>query len=177
MIAEIGVDLILSKTLSKLMFEQQRYLDVFKLGVGFLCRGYATLLERYSSLHEQLTVKIKAVLPFLPSLASAEHQDVPCESPSKNPTRGPHLVECAAAIAKSPPVVVSIIPIHWKLFVSLFFMCFYCVGLLACSLACLTFILIIYLYIYQEPTDIPSRKKLMRCVCARGWCVRRGSLL
>ena len=29
----------------------------------------------------------------------------------------------------------------------------------------------------QEPTDIPSRKKLMRWVCARGWCVRRGSLL
>ena len=37
--------------------------------------------------------------------------------------------------------------------------------------------LFIYLYIYQEPTDIPSRKKLMRWVCARGWCVRRGSLL
>ena len=27
---------------------------------------------------------------------------------------------------------------------------------------------IIYLFIYQEPTDIPSRKKLMRWVCARG---------
>ena len=32
--------------------------------------------------------------------------------------------------------------------------------------------LIIY---YQEPTSIPSRKK--RSECARGWCVRRGSLL
>ena len=28
-----------------------------------------------------------------------------------------------------------------------------------------------YFYIYQEPTDIPSRKKLMRWVYARGWCV------
>ena len=28
--------------------------------------------------------------------------------------------------------------------------------------------LFIYLFIYQEPTDIPSRKKLMRWVCARG---------
>ena len=35
----------------------------------------------------------------------------------------------------------------------------------------------INLFIYQEPTDIPSRKKLMGWVCARGWCVRRGSLL
>ena len=32
--------------------------------------------------------------------------------------------------------------------------------------------LLIYIYIYQEPTDIPSRKNLMRWVCAR-----RGSLL
>ena len=32
--------------------------------------------------------------------------------------------------------------------------------------------LINYLFIYQEPTDIPSRKNLMRWVCARGWCVR-----
>ena len=28
---------------------------------------------------------------------------------------------------------------------------------------------------FQEPTAIPSRKK--GCRCARGWCVRRGSLL
>ena len=34
-----------------------------------------------------------------------------------------------------------------------------------------------YYYYLQEPTDIPSRKKLMRWVCARGWCVRRGNLL
>ena len=28
--------------------------------------------------------------------------------------------------------------------------------------------IIFFIYIYQEPTDIPSRKKLMRWVCARG---------
>ena len=43
--------------------------------------------------------------------------------------------------------------------------------LLVCSL------LLLLLLLLQEPTDIPSRKKLMRWVCARGWCVRRGSLL
>ena len=32
--------------------------------------------------------------------------------------------------------------------------------------------LLLLLLLLQEPTDIPSRKKLMRCVCAR-----RGSLL
>ena len=80
------------------MFEQQRDLDVYKLGVGFLCRDCAMLLERYASLHEQLTVKIKAVLPLLPSLASAEHHDVPGKSPIKSPTRGSHLVECAATM-------------------------------------------------------------------------------
>ena len=37
--------------------------------------------------------------------------------------------------------------------------------------------LLLFFFLFQEPTDIPSRKKLMRWVCARGRCVRRGSLL
>ena len=41
----------------------------------------------------------------------------------------------------------------------------------------LLLLLLPLLLLLQEPTDIQIRKKLMRWVCARGWCVRRGSLL
>ena len=36
--------------------------------------------------------------------------------------------------------------------------------------------ILLYIFLLQELTAIPSRKK-MRWVCARGWCVRIGSLL
>ena len=76
----------------------------------------------------------------------------PGESPCKSPTRGPRLVECAAANAESPPVVVSIIPIHCKLFICLFCTSLYYIGLLACSLACLTFILLYIAIDYTSNT-------------------------
>ena len=55
-----------------------------------------------------------------------------------------------------------------------------CKGVLQLLLSLLLLLLLLLLFLLlllQEPTDIPSRKKLMRCVCARGWCVRRGSLI
>ena len=94
----------------KLMLEQQINLDFSKLSEGYLCRYCATLLDKYDRLHQQLSVKIKAVVPHTPLVVSAEHHNVSIEDSGDCPTSVPQLLETTAPhTSESPPVVVSII--------------------------------------------------------------------
>ena len=65
----------------------------------------------------------------------------------------------------------------YLLFIIYYFIIYYLLFIIYCLLFIIYYLLFIIYYLLQEPTDIPSRKNLMRWVCARGWCVRRGSLL
>ena len=92
----------LLEILIKLMLKLQNNLDFSKLSEGYLCRYCATLLDKYDRLHQQLSVKIKAVVPHMPLVVSAEHHNVSNEVPQLLETTTP-------STSESPPVVVSII--------------------------------------------------------------------
>ena len=100
----------LLEILIKLMLEQQNNLDFSKLSEGYLCRYCATLLDKYDRLQQQLSVKIKGVVPHMPLVVSAEHHNVSSEDSGDCPTSVPQLLETTApSTSESPPVVVSII--------------------------------------------------------------------
>ena len=99
----------LLETLMKLLLEQQNSLDLSKLNEGYLCRSCGTLLEKFNRLHQQLSVKIVAVLPHIPLVPPAKHQNDLSECSSDH-INVPRCVEATtASTTESPPVVVSII--------------------------------------------------------------------
>ena len=65
----------LLETLMKLLPEQQNSLDLSKLNEGYLCRSCGMLLEKFNRLHQQLSDKIVAVLPHIPLVPPAKHQN------------------------------------------------------------------------------------------------------
>ena len=65
----------LLETLMKLLLEQQNSPDLSKLNEGYHCRSCGMLLEKFNRLHQQLSDKIAAVLPHIPLVPPAKHQN------------------------------------------------------------------------------------------------------
>lgn len=90
--------------------EEQSAIDVSRLHTGYVCRSCAGLLERYESLHQQISDKIKTAIPRLPSLAAASENSPVTSKPipriQHTHTAGSGVA--AAAHNESPVVVVSL---------------------------------------------------------------------
>lgn len=96
--------------LISLISEQQGAIDVSKLHSGYVCRKCVGLLQRYASLHQQISDSIKAAIPILPSVDAEDCQaaEVPSTSAAIRTPRFRHVAAAATAATNvSPPVVVS----------------------------------------------------------------------
>ena len=98
----------LLETLTKLLLEQQNSLDLSKLNEGYLCRSCGTLLEKFNRLYQQLSDKIVAVLPHIPLVPPAKHQNDLSECSSDHMSM-PSCEEAITASTTESPSVVSII--------------------------------------------------------------------
>lgn len=59
------------QTLIDIIAKQQQSVDMSKLHTGYICRSCAGVLDRYASLYQQISGKIKNARPILPPRADA----------------------------------------------------------------------------------------------------------